>query len=134
VIQKAVDKFIKKKDLLFNEGLPDCYCDIVKDVINLIKDEDDDDLNFDDERITLIDHGHYQGNQLFIIACDEYQPEKYWFVKVDYGSCSLCDTLEGIKDMLLEDEEDEGYRDVLEEAKRQLRVLALHIVQKLKLL
>ena len=135
MIQKAIDKFISNKDKLFNEKLPESYSDIFKSVIDLIKDEYDNDLNFDSNRITMIDHGDYQGNQLFIIACDDYQPSNYWWVDVSYGSCSGCDTFQNIIEKIsFKDKDDEDYFETLEEVKKELRVLALHMVQKLKVL
>ena len=56
---------------------------------------------FDTNRITVIDNGDYQGTLLFVIPEDTYQPcvSEYIFTSVYYGSCSYCDTLEGIQDI-----------------------------------
>ena len=78
------------------------------------------------ERIHKIDDGDYQGTLLFVIAAKGYQPSKYWAVSVGYGSCSGCDTLEGIKS-------DGDYGE--SPNKQQIAdymTLALHIVQGLK--
>ena len=74
--------------------------------------------------ILSIDHGDYQGTLLFIIAASGYQPNKYWFVKVDYGSCSGCDTLEGIRCYSDGPPSDAQVADYM--------TLALHILQGIK--
>lgn len=49
--------------------------------------------------ITEIDDGDYQGTLVYLIPFDRYQPnaEDYLMTYVEYGSCSYCDTLQGIK-------------------------------------
>lgn len=49
------------------------------------------------ERIHQIDDGDYQGTLIFVIGAGGYQPSRYWYVKVGYGSCSGCDTLQAIR-------------------------------------
>lgn len=97
------------------------YIDIVKVVIEVIHDGYD---TPDPERIHEIDDGEYQGTLLFIIPSDTYQPYRYWYVKVDYGSCSGCDTLMAI----LEGD----FGDTIDEKADSLFTLALHIIQGLK--
>lgn len=60
----------------------------------------DDTLTFDLDNITEIDDGDYQGTLLFLIPFDTYQPSEaeYFMTYVDYGSCSVCDTLQSIQD------------------------------------
>lgn len=50
------------------------------------------------DRITEIDDGDYSGTLLFTIPFDVYQPRpnEYFMTYVEYGSCSVCDTLQGI--------------------------------------
>lgn len=50
-------------------------------------------LNIED--MVVLDHGNYQGMQLFIFHADTYQPgvEDYYYTHNYYGSCSGCDTL-----------------------------------------
>lgn len=52
------------------------------------------------ENITVIDNGDYQGTLMFLIPKDCYQPSEseYLLTFVNYGSCSVCDTLMGIQD------------------------------------
>ena len=59
-----------------------------------------------------------------MIAAGGYQPWEYWYVKVGYGSCSGCDTLEGIRDYPDEPPTKEQIDAYM--------TLALHIVQGFK--
>jgi hypothetical protein len=95
----------------------------VKTVVELLAGDDDEFGTLDPSRITEIDHGDYQGTLLFVIASNNYQPDTFWYVKVSYGSCSACDTLQAIL----------GYGDpVTEQQAADYYVLATHIVQGLK--
>lgn len=95
------------------------YSDIVRIVIDAIH-EDDGDPN--PNALHEIDDGDYQGTLLFVIPADEWQPYDYWHVRVGYGSCSACDTLEGI--LYGSDDREQQINDLL--------TLALHIFQGLK--
>lgn len=55
---------------------------------------------FDADAITVIDNGDYQGTILFMIPRKTYQPSEYDYLLtyVNYGSCSVCDTLLSIQD------------------------------------
>lgn len=94
------------------------YDDIVRVVIYNIHEDNGDP---DPKTIHEIDDGDYQGTLLFVIPEDAYQPYNYWYVRVFYGSCSVCDTLQGILDL-----------DNREQQIDQLFTLALHIFQGLK--
>ena len=78
------------------------------------------------DAITTIDNGDYQGTLLFVIPFDTYQPSEneYYFTAVGYGSCSGCDTLQGISDY------DDGLPT--EQQVDDYMTLALHLVQKMK--
>ena len=52
--------------------------------------------DWDYSRLTEIDDGDYQGTLLFVLPEEGYQPDNYLAIKVSYGSCSACDTLQGI--------------------------------------
>ena len=54
---------------------------------------------FDIRGITEIDNGDYQGTLLYLIPMDTYQPnrDEYFMTCIEYGSCSCCDTLQGIQ-------------------------------------
>ena len=78
----------------------------------------------DASKIHQIDDGDYQGTLLFIIPEACYQPSTYWSVKVSYGSCSGCDTLQRIHSYDDETPTEQQVADYMS--------LALHIVQWLK--
>ena len=122
---KAWDQRKHEIEIKFQNGHPSSYHDIVEAVIWIL-DDTDHFTNPDPGRITVIDHGDYQGNFLFIIAADGYQPSDYWFVKVGYGSCSGCDALKDIRDY--------GDDNPTEQQVKDYMTLALHIVQGLKVL
>jgi hypothetical protein len=106
----------------FSEKHPANYAEIVRMVVAAVSVDEYDDP--DPERIAEVDHGSYQGTLVYVIGAKGYQPSDYWYVKVGYGSCSGCDTLEAIK----------GYSDEkpTEEQAKDYMTLALHIVQGLK--
>lgn len=49
-------------------------------------------------RIVEVDFGDYQGDLVFVVGGKGYQPsaDNHWVTDVSYGSCSGCDTLQGI--------------------------------------
>jgi hypothetical protein len=117
----------KRQDLLaqFKAKRPDSYLDIVKAVVSAVTSEDDyGECNLDPDRITVIDHGDYQGSQLFIIAAKGYQPSDYWATEQSYGSCSGCDTLQAIG----------GYScdPVTDDQAKDYWTLALHLAQRME--
>ena len=125
MIQEFVDLYMERKEIL--RGVlklkhPTCYSHLVAIVIKVINPNEDYGLP-DPDRIHEIDDGDYQGTLVYIIGVTGYQPSKYWSVKVDYGSCSGCDTLEGIKS-------DGGY-DELPNAEQveDYLTFGLHIIQ-----
>lgn len=110
----------------FEGKFPDNYTAIVTAVVRTIADNTDRDTRLDPDAIHVINDGDYQGTLLFVIAEDDYQPNRYWFVMVDYGSCSGCDTLEGLRPF------GDETADERSAAIDGLMTLALHIVQRLK--
>lgn len=125
-----IDKFVKAWEAnkaqvrnTFAAGHPGAYKDVVTAVVKALVDETDYET-LDPERIVEIDHGQYQGTLLYVIGASDYQPDRYWFVKVGYGSCSGCDTLEALR----------GWEDgpPTEKQLDGYMTLALHIVQGLK--
>jgi len=121
MIQEFVDIFMEKKDSLqesFKVRPPLNYKDLVVRTVEILRDEDYY-PNPDPSRVHQIDDGDYQGTLVFVIGAENYQPNIYWVVKVAYGSCSGCDTLERIKKCSDTPAED-------------FTTLALHIVQQLK--
>ncbi len=131
MIQKFVDRFEKNKHLLRKsfKTHPDDYKDLVTRVIEIIShgnthDDDYEYPNPDPKIIHSIDDGDYQGTLIFIIPEQCYQPDKYYYVKVSYGSCSGCDTLQAINGYGNEEPREDQVNDYM--------TLALHIVQQLK--
>jgi hypothetical protein len=108
----------------FTAKHPEDYKEVVRSVVEMLADASDDYDKPDPERIHEIDDGNYQGTLVYVIGGSGYQPSRYWYVKVSYGSCSGCDTLEAIR----------SYRDESpdEEQVREYMTLALHIVQGLR--
>lgn len=128
MITELVAAWEARKDevrAIFASNRPSSYRAIVEAVVSILSNEDDYD-GLDKDRIHQIDDGHYQGTLLFVIAAKGYQPSDYWYVKVYYGSCSGCDTLESIDTYSNED------GTVTESELDQYMTLALHIVQGLK--
>ena len=78
----------------------------------------------DPERIHEIDDGDYQGTLVYIIGDDSYQPNQYWYVRIAYGSCSGCDTLESIRNYDGGPPKESQVDDYM--------TLCLHIIQQLK--
>lgn len=102
------------------------YKSILQKIIQLVVTEKDEYNKYDATKITVVDDGHYQGTQIFLIPTDTYQPsvEDYLITHTYYGSCSGCDTLQSIC----------SYEDGLptEEQVKEYMTLALHLVQKMK--
>lgn len=99
MIQTFVDRFMSpdgqaKLRATFATKHPSEYKEVVQAVVEAVTGDEYDDI--DPERIHQIDDGDYQGTLLFVIAAKSYQPSDYWYVKVGYGSCSGCDTLQSI--------------------------------------
>lgn len=126
MIADFVERWESGKDQLrakFQTEHPSSYKDIVQSVLTIIR-RDDEYSYPDPERLTEINHGHYQGTLVYIVPEGGYQPSDYWYVKVGYGSCSGCDTLEAIR----------HYEDGAPSASQvdDYMQLALHIVQGIK--
>ena len=129
MIQTFVNDFMASKDKLekhFTEAPPNCYGDNIEAVVGILG--PDNGYTPSVERIHGIDDGDYQGTLLYVIGADDYQPYVYWFVKVYYGSCSGCDTLQSIQS----DIHNESSEEVKAQAVKNYMTLALHIVQGLK--
>lgn len=125
MIQEFVDAFMAKKDKLihvFQEKHPDEYIDIVKAVVSVLSEAASVELP-SPEKIHEIGYENYQGTLVFVIGSEESSSD-YWYVKIEYGSCSACDTLQGIRDYTEDKPTEEQVDDYM--------TLALHIVQAMK--
>jgi len=128
MIQEFVDIYMNNKAELqeeFEEKHPANYAEIVKNVFKLLWDKSNAYSPPNYKEIREIDDGDYQGTLLYIVPEDRYQPNKYWSVKVSYGSCSGCDTLESICDYSWDKTPDK-------EQVEAYMTLALHIIQGIK--
>lgn len=130
-----ITEFIKKweanKHLIerqFAEKHPKDYKEIVKAVIEILDDKEDYSRTPNSEIIHEINDGDYQGTLIYLIPERTYQPSNYWYVKVGYGSCSGCDTLEAIK----ADNDGEWAAPPNKRQTKDYMTLALHIIQKLR--
>lgn len=129
--QTLVQAFDKIRGALltrFQSAHPDSYSQIFDWLIeSLSVGEDWNNELPDPKRITVIDHGDYQGTKLFVVARQGYQPSKYWACCVRYGSCSSCDTFQSVR-------YEGGYREdgkPTEEQAKGYFDLALHMFQAL---
>lgn len=80
------------------------------------------------ERIHEINDSKYQGCLLYVIPLDNYEPSScdYVLTFAEYGSCPVCDTLEGIWEYYrIANNPDETVRDLMN--------LCLHLLQHCKI-
>ena len=129
MIQILIDRFRDRKHLLeakFAEKHVDSYAELVKMVIELLADEEYtcEGFSADAARIHQIDDGDYQGTLVFVIGEKGYQPNRYWYARIYYGSCSGCDALQGIG----------NYSSEAPSAGQvaEYSLLALHVVENLR--
>lgn len=128
MIQAFVQRWDARKSEVvaqFTAAHPASYKELVQSVVGILQ-ADGFDSSPDPERVHEIDDGHYQGTLLYVIASTGYQPSTYWSVAVNYGSCSVCDTLQDIR----------GYSDdpPTEQQVAKYMSLTLHVVQGLRLI
>lgn len=89
-----------EKDLRNDVNLYVCnYAYLVKKVVSIILNGGEE-RKWNAENISVVSDGDCQGTLLYLIPRDEYCPGEgdYLMTYVNYGSCSLCDTLRGIQD------------------------------------
>ena len=132
--KKFMDLWTKNKNKLeeyFRETEQehyDTYTAIVKKIIELVINGEDEWEQYNANCITVIDNGDYQGTLIFMIPKHTYQPdvEEYIFTHNYYGSCSGCDTLQAIHHY------EEG--KPTEEQIKQYMYLSLQLVEQLRYL
>lgn len=128
MIQRFVDAWENNKPLIrrmFADGHPDGYDDVVLTVLAGLRHEAASQGGFPDPEATQVIEGEgYAGTNTYILV-DSFRGEPRWYVRVDYGSCSGCDTLCSIRAG--------GRRDrPTDEQVDEYMTLALHIVQSIK--
>ena len=123
MILEFIDRFQEIKPKLleqFSQEEPCSYEDIFRQTLKLMFDEKSYELP-DFERIHTIDDGDYQGTFVFIVASCSYQPSTYWATRVDYGSCSGCDTFQAYSDS-----------GNPEKSAPEMVTMALHMIEEMK--
>lgn len=70
---------------------------------------------WDSEEISEIDNGEYQGTLLYLIPRKTDSPLEYDYLMtyVGYGTCSGCDTLQGIQDDIINEISEESLEDFM---------------------
>jgi hypothetical protein len=128
VISKVIEAWEAHKEFAraqFAAGHPGSYKALVGVVVKMLAAAWHAEYSHPDpDRIHEIDDGDYQGTLVFVVAATGYQPSRYWYVKVGYGSCSGCDTLQSICDY--------SSGPPTTEQIDQYMTLALHVVQRFK--
>jgi len=116
-------------------GIRDCeYVDLVRITVDSILNDDEDD-RWDTDKITAVDDGNYQGTQMFLIPKDTYQPAEYEYLMTyaGYGSCSGCDTLQRIREMIYGEWDSETgmyvIADIPNKAISDLMTLCKHLLE-----
>jgi len=128
MIKYFIKRFDNKRNALkkeFSKKHMEDYQQLVKVVIEAITDDEREEP--DPDKIHIIDDGEYEGTIVFIIASKEQTPAKYWYVKISYGSCSFCDTLQTIHSLSNVNDPVPNKQQI-----KDYMTLALHIVQNLK--
>ena len=98
------NKHLLQEALAHDKKWQQCdYTDLVVAIVNYILNpeiEGIDNYEYDPNKITTIDNGDFQGTLLFTIPEDSYQPSanEYLITFIEYGSCTVCDTLQSIQD------------------------------------
>ena len=150
MLKYCAEKWDKNKTLLMNalqseeiyNELHVCiYADLVQLVVKYIlndgKEEEYDTGEWDENNITEVDNGDYQGTLLYLIPAKTYQPcaNEYLITFVDYGSCAGCDTLIGIQTSIPYHgycESDEQFAILKRKTIEDFMTLCLHLVQHMK--
>lgn len=129
MIQEVIEKWHKNKNKLqkwFEENTYDKYSDykqIVEAISSII-------LEYAEPEVTEIDNGSYQGTSVFVIVDKDdnyYDIDDYLFTFNYYGSCSGCDTLQGIIMYI-----DYETKIPNEEQVKELMLLSLHLIQRIQ--
>lgn len=125
MIQRFVEAWEKNKQLIrasFAEKRPEDYDDVVRIVVDGLRGGYAE-WGFPDPKCTKVIEGEdYQGTNTYILGNTASDPK--WYVRVDYGSCSGCDTLQAI---------DCGYGMKPTDSQiDEYMTLALHIVQSIR--
>ena len=126
MVQEYVDKFMsgKKEIRAAISKHPDDYEELFRKVFGIIVGDGYEEIDL--SKLSCVDYGDYHGSLLFVAPCTGYQPDTFYVLVVDYGSCPGCDTLCAIHSGWDEDEAP------TEKELDDYMSLALHMVQGLK--
>ena len=97
----AWDKHKNELEVFFRTHVQEAYFDyedLVKLLFDIVINPEIKKGQYDTDNILIIDDGDYQGTQIFVLHRNTYQPSvgDYVYTNTYYGSCSGCDTLQGI--------------------------------------
>ena len=134
MIKYFINKWDKNKNKLEEyirthkqEEYANSYEDLLKQVIEIVLNEDNKVGRPFNTDIQTIDFGDYQGTLILTFSTCAYQPseDETFYTVVDYGSCSGCDTLLSISSY-----EEDKLPD--EDQIKDYMTLCLHMIQKIK--
>lgn len=133
MIQEVVDVFMNNKDELRAKWVkkhPESYTDIVRQLFNLIGENSPTYVVPVTEKMVVVGGGEYQGAMAFVIpTCPTGE---FYVTKIDYGSCSACDTFAEIR-YRNGYCDDEGMDIPNEQQLNDYMTLALHLAQATKI-
>lgn len=81
--------------------------------------------------VQRVSYGDYEGTLVFIVANSTCYPSAVWCTHIRYGSCSACDTLQGVHDRC-EWNDDYTTRIITDKAVEGYHRLMLHMLQNMK--
>lgn len=81
------------------------------------------------DNIVEINNGDYQGTLLYLVPFETYQPSEYEYLMtyIGYGSCSCCDTLQGLE--LWDEYTENEYENVIKGHMFLARDILSHIIR-----
>lgn len=129
MVKEFVEAYMRNKEKMrshFATACPLSYEALVREVVECINDYECGSQTPlrplpDPNRIHQIDDGYYQGTLVFVIGEHGYQPSDYWYAKIEYGSCAICDALQSI----------EWCGEPTSQQLDDMMTLALHVAQQL---
>lgn len=121
---KKYEKCVDTLRIKLQEKHPESYKDLVTMVVSLLDNGEWE--SPDCTRIQEVNFGYREGTRLFIVPNNEQIPDRFWSIKIRYGSCSVCDTFLNIRERSYDDDlpTEQQIHDYL--------TLCLHIVQSIK--
>lgn len=133
-----IDKFVKRfneKTSEIKQGLREMtelpsYGGLFRMLCDALHDEDDYDTP-NSATVQRVSYGDYEGTLVFIVANSTCYPSEIWFTHVRYGSCSACDTLQGVHDRC-KYSDDYSCRIITDDAVDGYHRLMLHMLQNMK--